>query len=104
MSVEPDNTIVEANDSGISSDGVRSAIIDGSIDSSSDVDLYQLQVNAGEGLTLDLDADEFNSGLDPVLRLFDADGQESPCTWRGFFPRSLSYFYCSRYRHLLPWS
>ena len=76
MSVEPNNTILEANDSRVNSDNERSVIIDSSIDLTSDVDLYRFPINEGEGITFDIDADELDSGLDPVLRLFDADGNE----------------------------
>ncbi len=76
MSVEPNNTLVNAERSGVSSEGRRSTILDGSIDPESDVDLYQFQVNAGDGIILDLDAAEFDSGLDGMLRLFDAAGNE----------------------------
>jgi len=76
MLVEPNNTIVDASDSGVSSDNQRSTIISSGINLANDIDLYQLQANTGEGIILDLDADELNSGLDPVLRLFNVDGDE----------------------------
>jgi|GEM_PF-1632052 len=76
MSVEPDNIIQDANDSGVSSDGEPSVVVNGAIDFGNDVDLYQFQANAGEDVILDLDANEFGSSLDGRLRLFDADGNE----------------------------
>ena len=73
---EPNDVISNANDSGISSDGTRNIVIDSNIDSNNDVDLYQFQANAGEGVVLDIDADELSTGLDPILRLFDEFGNE----------------------------
>jgi hypothetical protein len=40
-----------------------------------DVDLFQVQVNAGGLLEVDLDAVVFGSPLDAVLRIFDANGR-----------------------------
>ena len=76
MSVEPDNIIQNANDSGVSTDGERSVVVNGAIDFGNDVDLYQFQANAGEDVILDLDANESGSSLDGRLRLFDSLGNE----------------------------
>lgn len=76
MSIEPNDIISDANDSGVSSSGTRSTILNGSISPNNDVDLYQFQANSGEGILLDVDSAEFNSGLDSILRLFDANGNE----------------------------
>lgn len=76
MSIEPNDIIANANDSGVSSDGTRDTVINGTIDPNNDVDLYRFQANAGEGIVLDIDAAELSTGLDPVLRLFDAGGNE----------------------------
>ena len=76
MIVEPNDTILNASDSGVSSSGERNAIINSEIDVNSDVDIYQFQLNAGDGIILDIDASEFGSNLDPILRLFDGLGNE----------------------------
>ncbi|MCC0177135.1 DVUA0089 family protein [Waterburya agarophytonicola K14] len=76
MSIEPNDIIADANDTGVSSEGTRNTVIEGTIDPNSDVDLYRFQANAGEGVIIDIDADEFSSGLDPILRLFDGSGNE----------------------------
>ncbi|MEB3278815.1 MAG: pre-peptidase C-terminal domain-containing protein, partial [Lyngbya sp.] len=44
------------------------------VDFSEDVDFYKVQLSAGDTLRLDVDAEQIGSDLDPVLRLFDADG------------------------------
>jgi hypothetical protein len=41
-----------------------------------DVDLYRFTVTAGQSAEFDIDADEAGSGLDAVVRLFDAAGTE----------------------------
>ncbi|MEQ9481247.1 Ig-like domain-containing protein [Coleofasciculus sp. F4-SAH-05] len=41
-----------------------------------DIDLYKIQVNAGELLTVDIDAQVNGSTLDSYLRLFDANGNQ----------------------------
>jgi Ca2+-binding RTX toxin-like protein len=41
-----------------------------------DVDLYKVQLKAGDRLGVDIDAQTFGSTLDTVLRLFDASGNE----------------------------
>ncbi|NEQ47708.1 MAG: TIGR03118 family protein [Leptolyngbya sp. SIOISBB] len=49
------------------------------IDISEDVDLYSFELAAGEAITVDVDAvapDGSESLLQPVLRIFDADGNE----------------------------
>ena len=73
---DPDNTIFEAIDVDVSSSGQRSTIISDSISSESDVDIYQFQLDQGHTISLDIDAAELNTGLDSVLRLFDADGNQ----------------------------
>ena len=76
MIFEPNNTITNASDSGVSSDGVTSATISSEIEVNTDVDIYQFQLNQGDGVTLDINASEFGSSLDPILRVFDGDGNE----------------------------
>jgi len=73
---DSDNTIDLALNTGISSAGGTSTTLTQSIDSASDVDLYQFQLDAGEGATLDINAAAQESELDSYLRLFDAEGNE----------------------------
>ena len=46
------------------------------VSANSDVDLIELQLATGDRLTLDIDAAQFGSNLDPILRLFDSDGNQ----------------------------
>ncbi len=46
------------------------------IEPATDVDLFSFSVQAGSTVTFDVDAVELGSGLDSVLRLFDATGTE----------------------------
>src|SRR5262249_26451064 len=39
-----------------------------------DVDMYKLQANAGNVIRVDVDGNAFQSGLDGILRVFDANG------------------------------
>ena len=73
---DADNTISEAIDSNISSTGTTSNVLTDSIDSMSDVDIYSFQLDAGDGVTFDLNAATQNSNLDSYLRLFDSEGNE----------------------------
>jgi hypothetical protein len=50
--------------------------ITGDIDPAGDVDVYRLDLNAGDTLTLDIDAATAGSALDSLLRVFDAAGSE----------------------------
>ncbi|MBE9215768.1 pre-peptidase C-terminal domain-containing protein [Plectonema cf. radiosum LEGE 06105] len=77
---EPNDTIGEAINSGINGIGSYFDIgfigDNGNVAPSDDVDLIELFVNAGERVTIDIDAEVFGSSLDPVLRLFDSAGNE----------------------------
>jgi Ca2+-binding RTX toxin-like protein len=73
---DTDNTIAEASETGLSSTGERNKILNGAIDPASDVDIFKLQLNAGDGVTIDVDTNEDGSGLDSYLRLLDADGNQ----------------------------
>ena len=73
---DADNTLTEAIDSNVSSTGETSTVLTDSIDSKSDVDLYSFQLDAGDGVTLDLNAATQDSDLDSYLRLFDSQGNE----------------------------
>ncbi len=76
MIFEPNDIIADANDSGVSSDGVRNVTISSDINVDSDVDIYQFQINQGDAITLDINAAELGTGLDPILRVFDRDGNQ----------------------------
>ena len=82
---EPNDTILEAFDTGLDSEtsGVsmfrgRGRIGDSPNISSgeNDVDLFELELDAGDSVTFDIDASENGSNLDPILRLFDSEGNE----------------------------
>ena len=82
MTIEPNDTIFEANDSGLSSSNPGIFFDSGFIGDNpdvlptEDVDLIGFQLDAGNRVTIDLDAAEFGSELDSVLRLFDSVGNE----------------------------
>ena len=67
---DPDNTISEAIASKSNTEIV------GEIETNNDVDLYQFQLESGEGVTFDLNAPPQDSGLDSYLRLFDSQGNQ----------------------------
>ena len=73
---DPDNTIAEAVDSGVSSTGLRKTTVSGKIDPELDADIYKVQLEAGDGIYLNLDAKNIGSDLDSLLRIFDATGNE----------------------------
>jgi Ca2+-binding RTX toxin-like protein len=73
--IEPNNTISNANDSGLSSPG-DSMILSGQIEANADVDLVEFQLEQGDVATLNIEAAENGSSLDSVLRVFNADGIE----------------------------
>jgi serralysin len=73
---EPNNTIYEAEDTGLSSSGQKNIVLSDSIDPTSDVDLYRLQVDQGDVVTFNIEAQENGSELDSVVRLFDPNGSE----------------------------
>ncbi|MCP4816149.1 MAG: hypothetical protein GY888_26840, partial [Planctomycetaceae bacterium] len=47
-----------------------------SLEPSTDVDLFEIQMTAGDELTIRVDAASIDSNLDAVLRVFDANGLE----------------------------
>ncbi|MDY6940080.1 MAG: pre-peptidase C-terminal domain-containing protein [Cyanobacteriota bacterium] len=79
---EPNDTIPEAIDTGLSSAApgtysLSSFIGDNpNVTETDDVDFYAVQINAGDQLTIDIDGNEFGSTLDSVVRLFDSNGVE----------------------------
>ena len=72
---DPDNTLTEAIASGIDRD-TPEITLTGNINTGEDVDIYQVQLDLGEGLTADVETTNLNSELDSYLRLFDAAGNE----------------------------
>jgi serralysin len=72
---EPNDTISNANDTGLSSPG-NSAVLNGSIESISDVDLLKFQLDQGDVVTLNIEAQENGSSLDSILRIFDSNASE----------------------------
>jgi Ca2+-binding RTX toxin-like protein len=73
--IEPNNTISTANDSGLTSPG-NAAVLNGEIESTSDVDLIKLQLDQGNVVTLNIEAQENGSSLDSIVRVFDSTGSE----------------------------
>jgi Ca2+-binding RTX toxin-like protein len=74
---EPNNTISNANDSGLSPNGQQSVVLNGAIESTSDVDLIKLaSLSQGNVVTLNIEAREFGSNLDSILRVFDSTGNQ----------------------------
>lgn len=72
---EPNNTISNANDSGLSSPG-DSVVLSEQIDVTTDVDLISLQLEQGDVATFNIEAAENGSSLDSILRVFDSAGNE----------------------------
>ena len=79
---EPNDTISEAIDTGLSSASpgtfsTSSFIGDNpNIEPEFDVDFFAFQLNVGDRVTIDIDADELFPTIDSVLRLFDSSGVE----------------------------
>ena len=76
--LESNDELAEATDTGLSGPGTASfsAHIGDGYYGSRDVDLFALQAGAGATIIADIDAAELGTGLDPILRLFDAGGSE----------------------------
>ncbi|MEL6496079.1 MAG: DVUA0089 family protein, partial [Cyanobacteria bacterium J06623_7] len=72
---DPDNTISEAIATNLPPNS-NNEMLSGEIAGELDVDFYQLELEAGEGVNLDLNTNGLDSELDSYLRLFDADGNE----------------------------
>ena len=79
---EPNDTISQAIDSGLSSSNPRTFFAtsflgnNDDIAPEADVDLIQFELDAGDRVTIDIDAQVLGSSLDSVLRLFDSEGNE----------------------------
>ncbi|MGB3404703.1 MAG: DVUA0089 family protein [Microcoleaceae cyanobacterium] len=82
INTEPNDTILEAIDTELSGGETENLLLSNFIGDNEDVsefddvDLYQLHLETSDLLTVDIDAAEFGSFLDPVLRLFDQEGFE----------------------------
>lgn len=74
--MEPNDTLITAVDTGITSEDSGMFSFSGEIDPSDDVDLFVLELEADTTVTFDIDANELGSSLDPILRLFDSTGLE----------------------------
>ncbi|MEL7038204.1 MAG: Ig-like domain-containing protein [Cyanobacteria bacterium J06592_8] len=90
---EPNDTFPDAIETGLNTNNSNSyffnSIIGNNFNLSSlvnDVDLFKLQLNAGDWLTVDLDTVSLNSGLDSVLRLFDEAGNQLAISDDNFAP------------------
>ncbi|NEQ47718.1 MAG: hypothetical protein F6K00_30955 [Leptolyngbya sp. SIOISBB] len=94
---ESNDTIATAISTGLGPDN-RSVSIDGAIsfsfrnrevDQTEDVDMYSFVMAAGDTIRIDADADVFDSGLDPILRVFDAHGEQLAQSDDNFAPDEL---------------
>ena len=73
---DDDDSISTANESGISPDGQQNVVLNDAITFDSDVDLFKLNLEAADVATFNIEAREFGSSLDSVLRVFDSQGNE----------------------------
>ncbi|MEA5598657.1 calcium-binding protein [Rivularia sp. UHCC 0363] len=79
---EPNDTIPQAIATDLSSANPGNFFLSNRIGnnpnvaSTADVDIYELQLDAGDRVTIDIDTREFGSSLDSILRLFDSTGNE----------------------------
>ena len=80
MTIEPNDTFSQAINTGLFFSGTftKSTEIGDNpkVNPTDDVDLFEFQLAAGDLVNIDIDADEFSSDLDSVLRLFNSEGQE----------------------------
>ncbi|MGB3534843.1 MAG: SdrD B-like domain-containing protein [Microcoleaceae cyanobacterium] len=80
--IEPDDTISEAIETGLSGGSEDSFFTFNFIGDNpnvlefDDVDFYEVQLDSGDQILVDIDAAEFGSTLDSVLRIFDEFGFE----------------------------
>ena len=75
---ESNDTLGEATDTGLTGEGSAtfSAHVGDGLQQLLDVDLWALDVMGGATITADIDAQSIGSPLDPILRLFDANGTQ----------------------------
>jgi subtilisin-like proprotein convertase family protein len=77
---EPNDTIAQAVDSGLSSANPGIVSFGGTIGNNAnlyitdDVDMYRVEMTAGDRLMVDLDSSALGSSLDGLLQIFDAAG------------------------------
>ena len=77
---EPNDTIATATPTGLSSDNFGVVSFAGEIGDNSnvdpelDVDLFEVQLDEGDRLIVDIDAQAIGSSLDSFLLLFDSSG------------------------------
>ncbi|MDA1052306.1 MAG: DVUA0089 family protein [Planctomycetota bacterium] len=78
---EPNDTVSVAVDTGIGTSGVTSFVGTGAIGDngslatiSADADLFSVDLASGQTITIDIDAFQFGSTLDPILIVFDSQG------------------------------
>ena len=80
--MEPNDTLLTAAPTNINAGDTGEFIFSGVIGDNpdlafgDDVDLFEVELSGNAGVFFDIDANEFGSFLDPILRLFDADGNE----------------------------
>ena len=79
---ETNDTIPDAIESELSSENPGTVLSESSIgdnpdiDPASDVDFIEFQLDEDDRVTIDIDSDQFGSGLDSILRLFNSSGNE----------------------------
>ena len=73
---EPNDTIPQANVSGIRPGGPSGFVATSVIGQDNDADLVRVDLRERDQITIDIDAQTIGSPLDSVLRLFDAAGNE----------------------------
>ncbi|HHP7232716.1 MAG TPA: S8 family serine peptidase, partial [Xenococcaceae cyanobacterium] len=79
---EPNDTISEAIATGLSSENPGTFADSGflgdnpEVEPTNEVDFLEFQLDTGDRVTIDIDAQTFGSPLDSVLRLFDSEGNE----------------------------
>ncbi|MGF1478299.1 MAG: PPC domain-containing protein [Cyanophyceae cyanobacterium] len=79
---ERNDTLATATPTGLSANNLGRLSFSGEIGDNpdiapqSDVDLFKVQLDVGDRLTIDIEADIVGSSLDSILRLFAANGNE----------------------------
>ncbi|QDT28618.1 hypothetical protein Enr10x_39620 [Gimesia panareensis] len=98
------DTIATAQATGLSSTSTGTNTYYGGIgnntsiaDPLSDVDMFQVQLNAGDSVIVDVDADQFDTGLDSVVRIFDAAGNEVAYSDDDLAPDEFTIDFASNY-------
>ncbi|MEL6495592.1 MAG: hypothetical protein AAFQ41_10795, partial [Cyanobacteria bacterium J06623_7] len=78
MLAEANNLLTTATDVGVDLTLENTVALSGNIDAITDVELYQLELDEGQGITLDVDTEESpgNNRFDSFLRVFDERGNE----------------------------